>query len=719
MKALRWSLGLVCLGLALPALAVKERQGAPDVRTMLPDGISSRSVDVTATTPSKAGGVVLEFTHELPGSWQFRMDPRTERFTMIQGSGLPLIPGRGNNLQVKSFAGLKSAEGRIDMQQVEPLVREFVERNRERIGPPTGELVLDPKASIARDRDRLISVYYDWHVGGVRVEGARVFARINSGNITQFGGRYVGPIDLDPTPQIRPGRALKNLFDYSGDADTALVEGEPELLIQPEDGKGDRIVYRLVWKVRYTVPGEIETWEARIDAHSGEIVAFQDVNMYNHTKGGIYLISPFSSTEMTVPMRGVSVFNNGTKTSDGAGIYGYNGGLTNSTLSGVFFDINCLGCTSPTQPLSQKLLGTGLLDFGMGGADQVGNGVSTPSDRNTIFHLNEIRRLALKWVPEVGWLYTPRFTVNTNVGLTCNATFNGSAMNFYRSGGGCNNSGLVADVVNHEWGHGIDSNTQPGDSGTGEGTADVNAMNMSQRSAVGPGFTVSGGPVRNLHWPSSGIGLLTKSRIDSGFCNFLSGGALSVHCVGQVFGQAAWELATVLTPPGSYHTGWRQSERLFYLSLADAGTYDPTDPLNIYEAYIQADDDDGNLANGTPHGGLIFDAFDRHEIATSPVGTSAPCPRPDQPSVSATSSCDAIDLTWTPTGNATRYEIFRAEHRENTAYLPVAVVDGGTTSFTDNEVAPGVQYYYYVMAVDSAECESKVENPRAVTVTDQ
>ncbi len=37
---------------------------------------------------------------------------------------------------------------------------------------------------------------------------------------------------------------------------------------------------------------------------------------------------------------------------------------------------------------------------------------------------------------------------------SCNAYWNGSTVNFYREGSGCGNTGEIAAVFDHEWGHG-------------------------------------------------------------------------------------------------------------------------------------------------------------------------------------------------------------------------------------------------------------------------
>lgn len=35
-------------------------------------------------------------------------------------------------------------------------------------------------------------------------------------------------------------------------------------------------------------------------------------------------------------------------------------------------------------------------------------------------------------------------------------------MTFFKSGGGCSNTGEISDVMQHEWAHGLDANTKPG-----------------------------------------------------------------------------------------------------------------------------------------------------------------------------------------------------------------------------------------------------------------
>uniref|UniRef100_UPI00325FA66F hypothetical protein n=1 Tax=Sphingomonas sp. TaxID=28214 RepID=UPI00325FA66F len=63
-----------------------------------------------------------------------------------------------------------------------------------------------------------------------------------------------------------------------------------------------------------------------------------------------------------------------------------------------------------------------------------------------------------------------------NINQTCNAVWNGSAVNFYKSGGGCNNTGEIAGVFLHEWGHGLDQNDGGGFDNPSEAYADVTSI---------------------------------------------------------------------------------------------------------------------------------------------------------------------------------------------------------------------------------------------------
>jgi Zn-dependent metalloprotease len=702
-----------------PVLALVHPEHKADdprlVRRSLPT-LDSRKLDPAEQTP--AGQRARGFLDRVGGKWDFSIDPRTGRPVSVRGSGLPMIPGRGNALSASALTGLPMPQGRITIDTLEPLARGFIEDNEAWLKPPRGTLELDRQASTIRRDGGLVSIYFAWRVDGIPVEGAYVFLRLNSGNVTWFGAPFVGPFTTSTQPVLGSRQALETLMAHSGDGELYRLESEPMLVLQPEDGPG-RLDYRLVWKIVYRTFEGLETWEGRVDAQTGEIVSFRDTNAYTRVTGGIHPRSVYDANEVTVALPWVSLINDGVgEVTDVAGGFLYSGGPVSTVLDGEWFDTICVSCSNPEQPQLALEFGAGILDLGTGGADEIGNGTSSPADRDTFYHLNQVRRIGKKWLPSLTWLDQP-LTSYVNISDTCNAYYDGD-VNFFRSGGGCNNTGEIADVITHEWGHGLDNNTLGGDGATGEGTADVVAMHLSHSPLIGPGFQTDGTPVRNLD--SSGPrGLLSTTNIADVCPTIGTLGPLGyeVHCEGEIYGQVAWDLAQALVARDGPHTGWRTSERIFFTSLPDAGSYFPYSPSIIYDAYVQADDDDGNLANGTPNAQEIYDAFDAHGIAGTPYVASPACERPAQPVLTVTPACDSFELSWVAVDGVDHYEIFRGELREDQAFFPVSTAPAGQTSYTDTQVAPGMDYWYAVMAVDGAGCESTVDRPVAARLHDQ
>jgi hypothetical protein len=676
---------IAAVGLLAPAvlLAAVAPERPPDPRVLLlPE----------ATVDPRASQAAAGFVARRGGRWDFAMDPRTGRPVRVEGSGIPL--GAAPTLDALEGPALAFLAAEADL-----------------LRPEQGELDLDRAHSSVREGGRLVSLYFDWSIDGVPVEHAHVFLRINSGNVTQFGAPLVGTPPADVRPVLNREDALEALMAYSGDGEAFRLVEEPRLLLQPEDA-GPELDYRLVWRTTYRVPGRIENWEGRVDAKSGQVVGFRDVNAYGRVTGGVFPRSVYEQNEVVVPLPRASVVHAGqTLVADEAGGFGYTGGAASSGLDGRWFDTACQTCTNPVAPGVSVTVGTGQLDFGTGGLDDAGNGRSSRPERNSFYHLNQARRVAAKWLPEGGLPYLfQTLASNVNLPYTCNAYYDG-AVNTFRSGGGCNNSGEIADIVIHEWGHGLDLNTRGADGASGEATADVVAMHVSHSAVIGPGFETDGTPLRNID-PNGPRGLLTTQNIGTKCSNVGDLGPLGyeVHCEGEIFGQTAWDLAQSLVAAEGQHTGWRIAERLFFTSLPDAGGYLPTSISPMYNALLNADDDDGNLTNGTPHAGLIHAAFSRHGIAGTLRPTSPACTRPAQPAVSVVPGCTGFNLSWSAVAGATKYEVLRGELRLDQALFPVATVPAGQTSYTDATVAPGMDYWYVVMAINASSCESRIEN---------
>jgi hypothetical protein len=634
-----------------------------------------------------------------------------------------MLPGAGNGLTRADLPeGVLASDGAVTLEGVEPLARGFFQKNRALFLPDRGDLVLNKDRSAILDEGRLVYADFDWLVDGVPVIGANVFVRINNGNLVQAGTRLIGRMDAPTTPRLGAADALRDVLAYAGlgGEDEEVVEAGRLILLPIDDrpaayegAVGSGVHYRLAWEVAFRRAGEAPTWTARIDALTGDVLEFFDANQYfGQITGGVYPRT-VSDPETVWPFPFTSVSSNGSPgLGDINGRFLYLGGDVTSGLNGRFFDTNCISCTTPVQPLASRSFGTGIVRFGTGGIDAMGNGTSTRADRNAFYHLNIVRLLALKWLSN-SYLNTS-LPANVNITSSCNAFFNGASVNFYRSSSTCNNTGEISDVMQHEWGHGLDSSTAPGDGATGEATADTVAVHVTHSNLVGPYFNRTGTPVRNLDKNTTSKGLLTVGNVGSK-CPAGSGPlGREVHCEGEIYGQTTWDLGTALAAKYGSNTGWRESEHDFFTAMPQSVTYLPNQSGSIYDAYLAADDDDGNLSNGTPNGAEIYTAFNTHQIAGTQSVSSPHCARPSQPVVTATAGCDQISLSWSAIPGATSYRVQKHWSTVPTAFLNVATVTG--TSYTDTQLTPGLVYHYVVQAVTPS-CESLINTETLASPT--
>lgn len=194
----------------------------------------------------------------------------------------------------------------------------------------------------------------------------------------------------------------------------------------------------------------------------------------------------------------------------------------------------------------------------------------------------------------------------TNVDITsgtCNAFYNGSSINFYAAGGGCQSMAYFADIIYHEYGHGINERFyyQQGarrmyNGALNEAYADVWAMLLTKVPVIGEGSTGSGSVIRRYDNTVKRIPVDIKGE---------------VHADGEMVAGAWWDVARYLGGADSMRPLFVES---FY-SLADghAGN-EAAIYRKVLVSALLADDNDNNLSNGTPHFAEIVRAFANHGI---------------------------------------------------------------------------------------------------------
>ncbi|MFN7960287.1 MAG: hypothetical protein U0002_03370 [Thermoanaerobaculia bacterium] len=688
------------------------------------------------------------------GEWQAYVDRRTGRLEYAEGAGIPWIPGRGNSLTPQDLApGLRSGTG-VDLGTLEKVARGFVPQVSALLGLDGLSLVLN------RGRSGEVSpnvwfVDFDVALGGKRIEGARVVFRVNHGNLIQFGTENLpAPGAKLPVIRVAQEQAYRALGDYLGGfapGDKWLDRGGLHYLPASISsaaaaegfllGQGREVA--AVWQFEFNRPGELGTWLGRVDAVSGQVVEFYDRNEYGQVTGGAYPQSPSVGAEVVraMPFANVAtgVFANS------AGLFSGTTGTT--TLNGQYVAISdtCGTISKAADATGAIALGTSTgTDCTTPGSGGAGN---THASRTQFYHVNRSKEVGRGWLPSNAWL-SAKLTVNVNLNQTCNAYWNGSTLNFFKSGGGCGNTGEIAAVSLHEYGHGLDSNDGNGssaDNGTGETYGDFTAALATHSSCIGPGFrttncTGNGDActsctgVRDIDWakhtsntphtvpnfiqarcplPSANnpnyVGPCGKDAIARGnTANKREG-----HCESYVSSEALWDLANRDLPSPGTGAAWSTTDRLWYLSRSTATsgfqcntsvatwTSDGCLTGSYFRAMRAVDDDNGNLADGTPHGGAIFAAFNRHNIAcSSDAGASltfAGCTPSATPALTLTGGNNTVSASWTSSGAGVVYDLYRNESSCNAGFTKIAN-DSTSTSATDNAVGNGTTYFYQVVA---------------------
>ncbi len=687
-----------------------------------------------------------KFRLDHPGEWKAHVDKRNGRIDFAEGAGLPWVPGRGNGLTREDIGQHLGDRKKPDLSTMESIARGFLPRVAHLLGVTPNELALNQGRS-GQPAEHIWFVDFDVTRDGVAIEGARVVFRVNNGNLIQFGTENVPPGHARaPKAKLTREQALAVVADYIGGfhaTDTFLDGGSLRLLptrerdarfndeIEPGKGRG----LLSAWQLVFVRDGEHETWRARVDAVTGKVIDFRDINEYAQATGG----AKFLGVSANMPMPFANLSSGGFTNS--AGVYTYPGGTVTSSLAGQFVRVSdsCGAISLAANASGDILFGTSTgTDCTTPGAGGAGN---THSSRSQFYHVNRAKEIARGWITRT-WL-TSQLTANVNINSTCNAFWNGSTINFYRSGGGCGNTGEIEGVSLHEYGHGLDSNdgnSASPDNGTGETYGDWTAALATHTSCVGSGFLGSncGGygdsctsctGVRDIDWGKHAsntphtVANFTQPRCPTHF-SYRGPCGREGHCESYISSEALWDFVNRDLPSPGSGAAWTIGDRLWYLSRSTAtaafsctasGTWTSNgcNTGSLWRTMRAVDDDDGNLSNGTPHSAALFAAFNRHGIAcTSDAGANTNfrgCTQPAVPTLSLTPGSNLVTVGFS--GSTGVFDVYRNERGCNSGFIKVAN-DVSGASFSDSGVANGFTYYYQVTSQPSGN-ESCASAPSA------
>jgi trimeric autotransporter adhesin len=668
------------------------------------------------------------------------LDVRSGRWATLM-SAEPLLPGEGNSLAWGDLAATPPASANAWQPIAWNAFVRYLEQHSASLGIDVTQLA-QPGNVTVHDDGALVQINAPRVYAGVPVRDSYLTAVVNHGNLVLFGANNWGTIRIDSKPAIDAAQASAIVGGYARPLAVASFRSKANLAIVPLSagpleslrGFDSGYDYRLVWVLTPEFAGEFGTWEALVDAHSGELLAFEDKNQYQTARratGGVYPVSndlvPPDGVEVPgypLPYLNLATGSGNLFTDTGGNLGLCVAGNVTTALDGPYVRMNdTCGAVSETSPGNLDLSASAGTDCTVPAGHSVGD---THASRTGFFELNKIMEQARGQLPNNPWLQQ-QLTSNMNINLTCNGFWNGATVNFYRSGGGCNNTGEIAAVFDHEWGHGMDNNDANGAiSNPGEGIADIYMTLRLKQSCVARHFrnTNCGGygdaclsctGVRDIDWDKRSTH--TPHNITSLLAICPATGSLGpcgreTHCESMVYAESLWDLFNRDLPTiagMSSDTALETATRLTYLGAGPVGTvYQCTQgsggcgAAGGYLNYLAADDDDGNLTNGTPHMGSIFSAFNRHGIACStPANVTSGCSSSPSaaPVVTATAADRTARLSWTAVPSGIKYRVYRSEGEFGCNFGKVLLGETFGTTWTDSGLQNGRNYFYTVAAV--------------------
>ncbi len=361
------TLPLVLAGLLLAQLA-----GAQVMRDAS-DSLSARAIDRaelrvspdTALLSDAASFVASDtasawqaFAADKSVSWIAYVDKRTGKIDYAEGGNVAWIPGAGNSL---------ASTSRVSLSTLEAIARRELAAVGGMLGVDPASLVLNSGRS-GQPANHVWFVDFDLLAGGRKVEGARVVFYVNNGNLIGFGSENLpAPGTKVPAMQVSREAARATFFahvDGFQAGDSIIDNGSYKLLptavasskfvegYAPGQGRG--LVG--VWEFVFRREGTMGTWRGRVDAASGNLIEFRDMNEYGSATGGVYQ-GDRPAAERVLPMPFANVAT-GTY-ANSAGIFSGTTGTT--TLQGQYVRI-----TDTCGAISKAADGSGVIALGSG-----------------------------------------------------------------------------------------------------------------------------------------------------------------------------------------------------------------------------------------------------------------------------------------------------------------------------------------------------------------
>lgn len=681
------------LSLAFPALAVQTPEHLVGQEGLiLADGSRDRVARKTSwQTPTRALKAWEEFRNMPQVADAFSQNPLAWRGLWDHDTAIPS----------RLFgAGIAFPGSVAEPMTAELAAREFLQANIALLAP--GSSLEDFKLVSNHLGDGMRTLGFIQHNGNLEVLGGQVSFRFKNDRLFVIGSEAYPHVEVAHWDSVIAAPRAANIakaWIAKETGSTVRSENVAGPFILPVLKNGASPVYHTVVRVTVHAQAPVGKWEVFLDALTGKTIAREQ--MLKFATAQIQVNSPErwpGSTRLDRPAEQMHVNIGGTTryTSQNGEITFDDAESVTATLKSTGPYVRVSNTAGSNLSLEQSLVA---------GETFVWDRADNEHDdaQITAFHAATIAKNEAQIVaPNMAWLTDDALNVVVNMEEeSCNAYSDGTDIHFYAGSSQCHNTARLSDVVMHEFGHSFHAHAiiwgaGDFDGALSEGASDYWSATISDDPGMGRGFFRSNSPLRHLNnrdrvWPDDVAG--------------------DTHQTGIIFGGAMWDLREELMATMGEAEGRAHADKLFFAAMQRAA-----DIPSTYVEILAYDDEDGDLANGTPNFCAIADTFARHGLADSEVsgGISKPTMSDLKVSVLAPNAmCPGMAITnirvkWKWEGS-TREEgtALVAEGDMLTAAIPAAQPglrllyqveaeqeNGTRLVYPQNPAAPWYEYFY-------------------------
>ncbi|MEQ8276224.1 MAG: MYXO-CTERM sorting domain-containing protein [Deltaproteobacteria bacterium] len=571
-------LALALIGVAVASPAAAFQSSSPTVTT-LGEGTARSAPRVAASPRDKAAWD--RFVDAAGGRWRAIYDADTGAPPRIWGSGIP-APGSVADKTVAETFARSALRTHIDL-----------------LAPGARAEDFELSANVL-SKDGVRSVGFVQNHEGLRVDGGQVSFSFKHDRLVVLRGEAWPNLAVPAAKQTLSSIAAANVakqwvFDDIGEA--GRIEHVSAPLVRAvvlEDGtvraaRVRRVIVRTTenigrWEVDVTLDGD--RFARR------QTLMFAGANL-QYAIPGRRPTELFPRVNHVAPLTDMTIAGTDVRT-DADGAFTFTASTTEVVVRASGRHAFVLNDSGPEASATLPVEDGGTVIWDPRGDEEV--------DAQVITYMasQDARDYVKVIAPTMRFLDQP-LEATVNIDNECNAFSDGMTINFFLSSERCENTGRLPDVVRHEYGHAVHANAViPGvgafDSALSEGASDFLAATIVNDPGMGRGFFRTDDPLRHID-PLNDEAVYPEDVGES-------------HVTGLIFAGALWDLRKTMIEKHGMETAVRMVDDFWFATLQRSSGI-----TNAYVEVVLADDDDGNLSNGTPNLCDITAAFELHGIA--------------------------------------------------------------------------------------------------------